>query len=69
MGLWHPFRPKQVGKGREREKIKIIFPPRSYRTRNRKLQKKAKKFKMLKNTITPLFQDKNRLEKEEKEIK
>ena len=36
VALWHPFKPKQVGKGREREKIKIIVPLRSYSTRNRK---------------------------------
>ena len=33
----------QVGKGREREKIKIIVPFRSFPTRNRKLQKNNKK--------------------------
>ena len=33
----------QVGKGREREKIKIIVPLRSNRMRNRKLQKNSKK--------------------------
>ena len=26
MKLWHPFMPKQVGKGREREKKKLSFP-------------------------------------------
>ena len=40
MALWHPFKPKQVGKGGEREKIKIIVPFRSYPTQNRKFQKK-----------------------------
>ena len=45
----------QVGKGRERDKIKIIVPFRSYPTRNRKFQNKAKKFKKLKNTITASF--------------
>ena len=38
MKLWHPFMPKQVGKGREREKIKIIGPLRSDMTRSRKFQ-------------------------------
>ena len=42
MALWHPFKPKQVGKGREREKRKIIVPPRSYPTRNKKLRKNSK---------------------------
>ena len=37
--------PKQVGKCREREKIKIVFPFPSDRTGNRKFQKKRRKFK------------------------
>ena len=32
--LWRPFKLKQVGKGREREKIKIIITFRSYPSRN-----------------------------------
>ena len=67
--LWHPFKPKQVVKGREREKIKIIFPLRSYSTRNREFQKYRKKLKKFKNTIMASFQAKNRLEKEGQEIK
>ena len=43
------FKPKQVGKGRERERIKIIVPFRSYPALNRKLKKIAKKIKKLKN--------------------
>ena len=35
--------PKQVGKYREREKIKIAFPFPSDRTGNRKFKKKEKK--------------------------
>ena len=50
MALWHPFKPKQVGKGRERKKIKIIVPLRSYPTRNRKFQRNSKKIKK-----TPLW--------------
>ena len=69
MALWHPLKPKQGGKGPEREKIKIIVPLRSYRTRNRKFKKIAKKLKKLKNTIMDSFRAKNRLEKEEKETK
>ena len=67
MALWHPFKPKQVGKGREKEKIKIIVPLRSYPMRNRKLQRNSKKIK--KNTIMASFRAKNRLKKEEKETK
>ena len=32
--VWFPFKPKQVGKGREGAKIKIIVPFHSYPTRN-----------------------------------
>ena len=43
------FKPKQVGKGREKEKIKFVIPFRSFMTRNRKFQKrKTGKFKNLK---------------------
>ena len=35
-------------KGRERKKINIFVPFRSYPTRNRKFQSKAKKFKKIK---------------------
>ena len=37
--LWLLFKLKQVGKGREIEKIKIIIQINSYPTRNRKFQK------------------------------
>ena len=47
MALWHPFKPKQVGKGRERVKIKIIVPLRSYPMRNRKFQRNSKKIKKI----------------------
>ena len=44
--LWHHFKPKQVGKGREREKIKIIVSFHSCPTLNRKFQKNSiKNFK------------------------
>ena len=41
--LWNHFKPKQVGKDCEREKIKIIVPLRSYPTGYRKFQKNSKK--------------------------
>ena len=45
------FQAKQVGKGREREKIKKIVPMSSYPTRNRKFQKKkSKKIEKIKKT-------------------
>ena len=52
------FQDKQVGKGREREKIKKIVPMSSYPTRNREFQKIAKQFRQLKNTIMASFQAK-----------
>ena len=45
--------PKQVGKGREREKIKIIVLISSYPTRYREFQKYSKKIQ--KNKKTPLW--------------
>ena len=39
--LWLHFKQKYVGKGREREKIKIVVPFRFYSTRNRKFQKNS----------------------------
>ena len=56
--LWHIFNPKQVGKGRERVKIKITVPINSYSTRNTEFQKNSRKLKKLKNTIMASFQAK-----------
>ena len=69
MKLWHPFMPKQVGKGREREKKKLSFNSVPTRREIKNSKKIAKKLKKLKNTIMASFQAKNRLEKEGKEIK
>ena len=64
------FQVKKVGKGRERENIKIIVPFRSNPTRNRKSKKNSKKkFKDLKNTIMASFSSQKKLEKDEKERK
>ena len=41
--LWLHSKPKQVGKGRGIEKIKIIVPFRSHSTRNRKFKKNQQK--------------------------
>ena len=54
--FWLYFKPKLVGKCRERENIKIIVPFRSYPSRDRKFQKNSKKIK--KNTIMDSFQNK-----------
>ena len=53
MGLC--FKPKQVKKGRECVKIKVIILFRSYQTRNTKFQKNSKKIKKVKNTIMDSF--------------
>ena len=52
MPLWIHFKPKQDGKGCEREKMKIIIPFLSYPTPNRKLSNKQ--LKNLKNKNIPL---------------
>ena len=52
------FKPKQVGKYREKEKIKIVISFRSVPTRRilENSKKISKKFKNLKNTIMASFQ-------------
>ena len=68
--------PKLVGKGCEREKIKIVVPFRSYLTCNRKFQKNskkiqkiAKKFKKIKIYHYGFILSQNRLGTDEKERK
>ena len=46
--LWIHFQPEQVGKGREKQKIKVIDPFRSYPALNRKLKKNSKKIQKIK---------------------
>ena len=58
------FKPKQFGKGQEKEKIKIIVMFRSNPTRNRKFQKNSKK---IKKYHYGLISSHNRVEKDEKE--
>ena len=67
MALWHPFKPKKVGKGRERVKIKIIVPLRSYPKRNRKFQRNSKKIKKTKIYHYAFISSQNRLENAKKE--
>ena len=45
--LWLLFKQKLVGKGREREKIKIIVSFRSYPMRNRKFQTNSKEIQKI----------------------
>ena len=63
------FQSKQVGKGQEKKKIKIIVPFRSYLTQNRKFQKNSKKIKKIKKYHYGFISIQNRLEKVEKEKK
>ena len=66
MSLLLLLQPKQVGKGRERVKIKIILPINSYPTRYREFKKIAKKLKKLKNIIMASFQAKTGWERSRK---
>ena len=61
--LWLHFMTKQVGKCREREKIKIVFRFPYDRTGNRKFQKKRRKFKKIKKYICGFISSQNRMEK------
>ena len=65
------FTAKKVGKGRERAKIKIVFPFRSYPMGNTKLQKKRKKKKKkpLWLHFTPKLDGKGRLKRENKNFR
>ena len=69
MQLWLLFKEKQVGKGQEKEKIKIIVPFRSYTTRNRKFEKNGKKIQKIKKYQYGFISRQNRLEKDKKERK
>ena len=69
MPLWLFFKSKQVGKGRERENIKIIVPFRFNPTRNRKLKKSCKKIQRFKEYHYGFISSQKKLEKDEKERK
>ena len=61
MALLHPFKPKQVGKGRERDKIKIIVTFNSYPKCNLKFPKDSNKIKKIKIYHYAFISSKNRL--------
>ena len=63
------MKPKLVGKGCEREKIKIVVPFRSYLTRNRKFEKNSKKTQKIKIYHYGFILSQNRLGTDEKERK
>ena len=69
MQLWLLFKEKQVGKGQENEKIKIIVPFRSYTTRNRKFEKNGKKIQKIKKYHYGYISKQYRQGKAEKERK
>ena len=58
MSLRIHFKPKLVGEGLERGKIKITILFRSYSTGCRKFQKNRKKIQKIKKTIMASFQAK-----------
>ena len=63
------FQPKQVGKGREKQKIKIIVTFLSYPTQNRKFQNNSKKIQKIKKYQYGFISIQNRLENAEKNRK
>ena len=67
--LWHHFKPKQFGKGKEREKIKIIVSFRPYLAHNLKFQKNCKKIQKIKKCRYGVLKSQNRLEKAKKKRK
>ena len=69
IALWPYFKTKQVGKGREREKIEIMVPSRSHSTRNRKFQKNSKKIQKIKKQRYDFISSQNKSEKAENERK
>ena len=67
--LWLHFKPKSIGKGRERDKIKIIVTFRPYPMRNLKFQKNCNKIQEIKIYHYGFISSENSLEKAEKEKK
>ena len=67
--LWLHFSPKQVGRGREKQKIKINVPFRSYPALNNKLKKNSKKIPKTKKHRYGFISSQNRLENDEMERK
>ena len=63
------FKPKQVWKGREREKTKIIITISSYPTRNREFEKTRKEIQKIIKHHKGSSSSQNRLGKAEKERK
>ena len=66
MPVWLHLKPDQVGKGRERKKINIVVPFRSYPMRNRKFQKNSNKIKKNKKYHDGYISSHHRLKEDEK---
>ena len=69
MALWHPFRPKQVGKGQEREKKKLSFQSVPTQREIENFKKIAIKLKKTKIYQYGFISNQNMLENTEKEKK
>ena len=63
--LWLLFNPKYIGEGQEREKMKIIFPIRSYSTHNWKFKKNSNKIRKSNKYPYGFISSQNKLEKAE----
>ena len=61
--------PKQVEKGWESKKIKVIVPFRTNPTRNRKFQQNSQKIKKIKKYGCGFISSHNRMQKAEKDRK
>ena len=66
MPLWVHFKPKQVGEGREKKKIKVIDP---FRSSKQKIKKNSKKIKKIKKYHYEFISNKNEGEIDEKKRK
>ena len=69
MPLWLHLNPKQIGKGRERRKTKIIVLFHYYPTRNRKFEKNSKKIQKNIKYYNDFVSSQNKGENAEKERK
>ena len=67
MALWQPFKPKQIGQGQEKQKIKITVPFCSYQALSRKFKENTKKIQKIKKHHFGFISRKRRLEKDVKE--
>ena len=67
--MWLHFKPKQDGRGKEREKKILIVTINSYPTRNREFQNNSNKIKKIEKHHYGFFQAKNGWERPRKREK